>query len=134
MYAVWKFLVGRYTRVVFAIWVSLESLILYFPKEPCLSPDLSSYRVSMQNQTFCCSHATLHLFQNCLYLASMPYIGEGGNAVWTQVDLLLGFLRVWLFSDKLSDKFPIDESVVFLDSRSALTFNQLGRYFAVIVI
>ena len=34
----------------------------------------------------------------------MPYIGEVGGTVWRQIDLLLGFLRVWLFSDKLSDE------------------------------
>ena len=58
----------------------------------------------MQNQIFCSSPAALYLLQNCLDLASMPNIGEVGDTVWSQTDLLLGLLRVRLFSDKLSDE------------------------------
>ena len=58
----------------------------------------------MQNQTFCSSPAALHLLQNCVDLASIPYIGEVGGTAWRQIDLLLGFLRIWLFSDKLCDE------------------------------
>ena len=58
----------------------------------------------MQNQPFCSSPVALHLLQNFLVLATMTYIGEVGDTAWRQVDLLLGFLRVWLFSDKFSDE------------------------------
>ena len=58
----------------------------------------------MQNQTICSSPAALHLLQNSLDLASMPCIEEVGDTAWRQIELLLGFLRVWLFSDKLSDE------------------------------
>ena len=34
----------------------------------------------------------------------MPFIWEVGDTAWRQIDLLLGFLRVWLFSGKLSDE------------------------------
>ena len=61
-------------------------------------------KVGMQDQTFCSSPAALHLFQNCLDLASMLCIGKVGDTAWRQIDLLLGFLRVWLFLDKLSDE------------------------------
>ena len=48
-----------------------------------------------------------HLFQSCCIvsvakLASMPYIGEAGDTAWRQTDLLMGFLRLWLFSEKPS--------------------------------
>ena len=56
----------------------------------------------MQNQAFFSSTVALHLLQNFLVLATMTYIGEVGDTAWRQVDLLLGFLRVWLFSDKFS--------------------------------
>ena len=58
----------------------------------------------MQNKAFCSSHAALHLLQNFLVVASMPYIGEVGDTAWRQVDLLLGFLIIWLFSDKFYDE------------------------------
>ena len=58
----------------------------------------------MQKQTLCSSPAALHLLQNCLDLASMSHIVEVGDTAWRQTDLLMGFLRVWLFSDKLSDE------------------------------
>ena len=57
----------------------------------------------MHNQTFCSSPAVLHLLQNSLDLASIRYIGEVCDTAWMHIDLLLGFLRVLLFSDKLSD-------------------------------
>ena len=41
MDVVWTFLIGEYKRVASAMWVSLVSLVLHFPEEPCLSPDLS---------------------------------------------------------------------------------------------
>ena len=56
----------------------------------------------MQNQAFFSSTVALHLLQNFLVLATMTYIGEVGDTAWRQVDQLLGFLRVWLFSDKFS--------------------------------
>ena len=104
MDVVWTFLIGEYTRVVSAMWVSLVSLLLYFPEEPCLSLDLSGWWLGMQNQRFCSSPAALHLLQNCFDLTFMPYMGEVGDTSWRQIDLLLGFLRVWLFSEKLSDE------------------------------
>ena len=58
----------------------------------------------MQKETFCFSTAAFHLLQNCLELASMPYIGEVGATYWGQTDLLLDFLRICLFSKKLSGK------------------------------
>ena len=58
----------------------------------------------MQNQAFCSSSGALGLLQNCLDLPSMTYIGEVGDTAWRQIDLSLGFLRVWLFSDNLSDE------------------------------
>ena len=39
-----------------------------------------------------------------LICVSNLYIGEVGDTAWRQINLLLGFLRVWLFSDKLSDE------------------------------
>ena len=104
MDVVWTFLVREYTRVVSAMWLSLVSLLLHFLEEPCLSPNSSSWRVEMQNQTFCSSHAALNLLQNCLDLAFILYIWEAGDTAWRQIDLLFGFLRVWLFSDKLPDE------------------------------
>ena len=104
MDVVWT-LVGEYTRAVSAMWLSLVSFLLHVSEEPCLSPDLSSSRVEIQNQTsFCSSPAVFHLWQNCLDLASMPCIGEVDDTAWRQIDLLLGFLRAWLFSDKLPDE------------------------------
>ena len=97
----WTFLVREYTRVVFAIWVSLVSLLPHFPEELCLSPDLSSWNVGMQKQTFCFSSTALHLLQNCLNLASMPYIGEVGEACcWSSLDF--GY-----FQKNFLMKFPI---------------------------
>ena len=55
----------------------------------------------MQKQTFCSSPVELHLLQNCLDLAFMQYIGDVGDTAWRQADLLMGFLRAWLFSEKL---------------------------------
>ena len=52
-------------------------------------------------KTFCSSPVALHLLQNCLDLAFMQYIGEVGDTAWRQADLLMGFLRAWLFSEKL---------------------------------
>ena len=42
------------------MWVSLVSLFLDFREEHCLSPDLSSLRVGMQNQTFCLDLVSMH--------------------------------------------------------------------------
>ena len=58
----------------------------------------------MQNQKFCSRPAALHLLQNCLDLASVSCIGKVGDTTWKQIGLLLGFLRVWLFSEKNSDE------------------------------
>ena len=107
MDVVWILLVGEYSRVVSTMWVSLVSLILHFPKEPCLSPDLSGWKVEMQKQIFYSSPAVLHLFQNCLDLASMSYIGKVSNRAWKQRDLLIGFLRAQLFSKNVLMKVPI---------------------------
>ena len=106
------------------MWMALVSLFLDFREEHCLSPDLSSLRVGMQNQTF------------CLDLVSRPSIGDVGGTAWRQIGLLLGFLRVWLYSDKLFYVVFNRISLAFLDSdpRSGLVFNLLGRYSAVIVI
>ena len=93
-----------YQGCVCHVGVTRVSLLLHFPGEPCLSPDLSSYRVGMQNQTFCSSPAALHLLRNCSDLASMQYICEVSDTAWRQTDLLLGFLRLSLFSDKLSEE------------------------------
>ena len=101
MEVVLAFLVGKYTMLMFAIWVSLVSLLLHFPQEPYLTPELSSGNVGMQKQTFCSSPVALHLLQNCLDLAFMQYIGDVGDTAWRQADLLMGFLRAWLFSEKL---------------------------------
>ena len=88
----------------------------------------------MQKQTLCSSPAALHLLQNCWDLASMSYIVEVGDTAWRQTDLLMGFLRVWLFSNKLSDEVSNRMNLAFLGSQSALTFDLLGRYSAVIMI
>ena len=55
----------------------------------------------MQKQTFCPSSAALRLrvLQKYLDLACMPYTEEVGDRAWRQTDLLLRFLRAWLFSD-----------------------------------
>ena len=58
----------------------------------------------MQKRTFYFSPAALHLLQNSLDLASMPYNGGSCDIVWRRTDRLLRFLRVWLFSGKLSDE------------------------------
>ena len=91
-------------RVVCSMWVSLVPLLLYFPKEPRLSPDLSGRKVGKQNQTFWSSPATLSLLQNFWNMPSIPYIYEVGDTVWRQTDLVLGFLRIWFFSEKHSDE------------------------------
>ena len=57
-----------------------------------------------QKRTFYFSPAALHLLQNSLDLASMPYNGGSCDIVWRRTDRLLRFLRVWLFSGKLSDE------------------------------
>ena len=104
------FLVGEYTMVMFAIWLSLVSLLLHFPQEPYLTTELSSGNVGMQKQTFCSSPVALHLLQNCLDLAFMQCIGEVGDTAWRQTDLLMGFLRAWLFSknsDKVSNRMSL---------------------------
>ena len=105
------------------MWVSLVSLFLDFREEHCLSPDLSSLRVGMQNQT---------LFGSGFHAS----IGDVGGTAWRQIGLLLGFLRVWLYSDKLFYVVSNRISLAFLhsDPQSGLVFNLLGRYSAVIVI
>ena len=89
----------------------------------------------MPKQTFCSNPAVLYLFQNCLDMASMPYIGKVGDTAWKQTDLLLGFPRVWNFQEKLYWwSFQSDESAAFLNGQSAPAFNLLRKYSAVIVI
>ena len=104
---VWTFLVGEYYRVVSTMRVSLVSLILHFPKEPCLSPNLSGWKVEMQKQTFYSSPAVLHLLQKILDLAAISYIAKVSDRTWEQRDLLTRFLRVRLFSENFLVKFPI---------------------------
>ena len=60
--------------------------------------------MGMQKQTSCSNSAGSRLLQNCFDLASMSSIGEVGDKAWRQTDLLLWFLRVWLFLEKLSDE------------------------------
>ena len=97
------FLIGEYTRVMSAMRMSLVSLLLQFPKEPSLSPNLSGWNVGMQNQIFCSSPAALHLMQNCLDLAFMQYIGEVGDRLEANRSTA-GVPKSWLFSEKLSDE------------------------------
>ena len=85
----------------------------------------------MQKRTFYFSPAALHLLQNCLDLASMPYNGGSCDIVWRRTDRLLRFLRVVIFRKTFWWSFQLDQSVAFLDSQSATTFIFVGRYSAV---
>ena len=83
------------------------------------------------------------LFQSCCIAPAAKLFGSGFHATywgiwWRSLEanyLLLGFLRVWLFSEKLSDEVSNRiKLLTFLNSQSALTFYQLKRYSTVIAI
>ena len=104
MDVVWTFLVREYTRVVFAMRVSPISLLLYFSKEPCYHPTYQAERWECKSKHFvqvllhciCCK--TVWIWRPCHMLGKL-LTQPGGKK-----DLLVGFPRIWLLSEKLSDK------------------------------
>ena len=86
MEVVLAFLVGEYTMLMFAIWVSLVSLLLHFPQEPHLTPELSSGNVGMQKHfvpvlLHCICNKTVWIWLSCNILGKLV-TQPGGKQIY----------------------------------------------------
>ena len=86
MEVVLAFLVGEYTMLMFAIWVSLVSLLLHFPQEPHLTPELSSGNVGMHKHFVpvllrCIYYKTVWIWLSCNILGKLV-TQPGGKQIY----------------------------------------------------
>ena len=86
MEVVLAFLVGEYTMLMFVIWVSLVSLLLHFPQEPHLTPELSSGNVGMQKHfvpvlLHCIYNKTVWIWLSCNILGKLV-TQPGGKQIY----------------------------------------------------
>ena len=75
-----------------------------------------------------------HLLLGSMDLASTKSKSWSDKIIWKQIDVSLGLPSVDRFWNDWGASFHSEESELFIDSQSAVTFSLLGRYSAVRVI